>query len=103
MNTAAPMHIAHTTGLEGFHPEMGETRPADAVIAATLSHYGRHYFLKTPLTLSGRGVEFRGQLKAADLVPTARHKAGWNEYKVTARAFERICAEHKVAMEMLLD
>lgn len=97
------MQIAKTTGYEGYTPEMGETRPADAAIDAQLAHYGKHYFLKTPLTLSGRGVEFLGQIKASDLVPAAQHKAGWNEYKVTIKAFERICEQHKVACEHLLD
>ena len=99
----AQNRVVKTTGLACYHSEMGETRPADAVIDASLAHYGKHYFLKTPLTLKGRGVEFLGTLKAENLYASAQHKAGWNEYKVTIRAFEAICDQHKVAVECLLD
>ena len=89
-------------GLVGYYPEMGEARPADAAIDAQLSHYGKHYFLKTPLVLTGRGVEHLGTLTSAQLTPAAQHKVGWHEYKVTVRAFEAICRTHKVASESLL-
>lgn len=91
-----------TAGLACYTPEMGEARPADATIDAQLGHNGKHYFLKTALTLSGRGIEHRGTLTAAQLAPQAQHKAGWNQYKVTIRAFDAICAAHKVACESLL-
>ena len=29
----------------GYYPEMGERAPASAIIKASLSHYGRHYYL----------------------------------------------------------
>ena len=88
--------------LTGYHSEMAEKRPTDATIDAQLSHTGRHYFLKTPLTLAGRGVKLLRTLRAEELVPQAQHKAGWHEYKVTESAFERITTEHHVAMEILL-
>jgi hypothetical protein len=86
-----------------YHPEMGEKRPDDVLGDASLSHYGKHYFLKTPLELKGRGIENLGKLRAEDLVEKARHKAGWNQYKVTIAAFEKICAAHKIGVEQLLD
>ena len=86
--------------LLSYHPEMGEFRP-EAPIEASLSHYGRHYFLRTPLTLEGRGVTHLGTLAAERLVPGSR-LVGWNEYKVTLAAFERIQAEHDVVTELLL-
>jgi hypothetical protein len=81
---------------------MNEARPDDAVIDARLSHYGKHWFLKTPLVLRGRGIEHLGTLTADRLVESAQHKVGWHEYKVTERAMERIQKEHKVACECLL-
>ena len=83
-----------------FYPEMGQTKPAAAIDA--FYAVGR-YMVKTPLTLSGRGVTFRGVLKASDLVPQAQHKAGWNSYTLTPAAYRRICAEHSVSRECLLD
>ena len=89
------------TGLKGYHPEMGEAKPA-AQIEAQLSHYGNHYFLKSAIELTGRGVTFLKTLVAGDLTPQAQGKVGWHEYKVTARAFKAICEKHAVAYEMLL-
>ncbi len=86
-----------------YTPEMGERRPADAVIDASLGHYGKHWYIKTPLVLKGRGVEYLGTLTADELVPQARHKVGWHSYKVTCKAMDRIAAEHKTACESLLD
>ena len=48
--------------LATYYPEMGEAKPL-AQIEASLGHYGKHYFLRTPLTLSGRGVELLGQYR----------------------------------------
>lgn len=88
-------------GLRTWHPEMGEAKP-EAEIDASLSHYGRHWFLRTRLVLSGRGVELLGVETAETLVPEAAHRIGERRYKVTERAFERICGEHAVRSESLL-
>ncbi len=85
-----------------YHPEMGEQKP-EAQIEASLSHSGKHYFLYTPLTLTGRGVEHLGVYQAKDLSAYAQYKVGWNKYKVTLKAFDRIQAEHAVSYEILLD
>lgn len=103
MNNNGTIGIATTTGLDFFHPEMGETRAADAVIDASLSHDGKHYYLTTSLVLTGRGVVMLKTLTANDLVPQARHKIGWHDYKVTEKAFDAICKQYKVSYEMLLD
>jgi len=86
---------------QSWYPVMREERP-EAEIDACLSHYGRHWFLRTRLVLSGRGVEFLGEETAETLVPEAAHRIGERRYKVTERAFERICAAHSVRSEMLL-
>jgi len=87
----------------GYYSEMGEKRPADAQIDATLGHYGKHYFLKTPLVLKGRGIEHLGTETAETLCEFAHDKIGWHRYKVTLKAMERIEAQYKVASECLLD
>ena len=88
-------------GLIGYHPEMGEAKP-EALIDASLCHYGEHYYLTSRVALSGRGVQFRKTLQSTDLTPAAQHKAGWHEYRVTVKAFEQICKQYRVAHEMLL-
>lgn len=85
-----------------YCPEMKEVRPEATQIDAHLSHYGKHYFLRTPLMLKGRGIVHQGVETAESLVPTAQHKAGWNKYKVTTAAFEAICEKYNVSMESLL-
>lgn len=86
-----------TTGFQGYHPEMNEKRP-DCQIEANLSHYGKHWFLYTPLTLSGRGVEFLGSCDS----DYGQRRTNWNRYKVTQKAFDKICSQHSVSSEMLL-
>jgi hypothetical protein len=90
------------TGLKCYSPEMKEKKPI-AQIQATLSHYGKHYYLKTPLELRGRGINFLSTFKSSDLTPHAQFMTGWNEYKVTENAFETICKKYAVSMELLLD
>lgn len=85
-----------------YHPEMKEQKP-EAQIEASMAYNGKHYFLYTPLTLAGRGVEHLGVYQSKDLVPQAQHKVGWNKYKVTNKAFDRITAEYAVSYEILLD
>jgi hypothetical protein len=86
-----------------YTPEMGQKRPDDAEIDAQLSHYGKHYFLDTPLTLSGRGVLYLCTYSPEQLTGPGQRKAGWHHYKVTIAAYERICEQYTVAYESLLD
>ncbi len=89
--------MAHVT----YYPEMGDAKP-EADIEATLGHYGNHWLLKTPLFLQGRGIHHIGTLKAANLTPQAKRKAGWHMYRVTARAFERLAKKYTIADACLL-
>ena len=92
----------YTPGVKAYTPEMGERKPA-CKMEAHLAHYGKHYFIDTPETLKGRGIEFLKTYKAADLTARGQYKAGWNSYLVTCRAFEILKGKFPVAMEMLLD
>jgi hypothetical protein len=84
-------------GFKSYYPEMGEAKPA-AQMEARLSHGGNHYFVDTPLTLSGRGIEYRGKFSG---VPGSR-KTGWNQYKVTCKAMEKLERQYSVSSESLL-
>ncbi len=88
-------------GLKSYYPEMNEVKPA-AAIEASLGHYGKHWYLRTTLTLKGRGIVDRGPIKASELTEKGQRLAGWNQYKVTERAFETICETHTVVTESLL-
>ena len=89
-----------TTGIKGYYPEMGEAKPATQ-IEASMSHYGKHWFVSTPLELKGRGVVFVDKYTPENTRPGS-HRLGWNRYKVTDKAFDKIKAEHAVAVEFLL-
>lgn len=68
---------------------MGEKPAADIDFVSSLSHYGSHYFLtaKSGKKLSGRGI--------IDLED--------GRYRVTPRAYGRICKAHNVAYKAYLD
>ena len=91
----------NATGLQGYHPEMGEPKP-EAQIEARIGHYGKHWYLKSQIELKGRGVTLQNVLTSNQLTPQAQHKVGWFEYKVTDAAFDKICKQHRVSTEMLL-
>lgn len=84
-------------GYVGYYPELGEAKPV-AHIEASLGHYGKHYFAWTPLSLKGRGIEHLGTEATA-----GHRRAGWNYYKVTLKAFEKLEAVYRISSETLLD
>lgn len=86
--------------LHCYHPELNEPKPG-AQIEASLAHYGKHYYIKTPLALKGRGIEFLETFSAQTINNPS--KVGWHNYKVTLAAFDKICREHSVSSELLLD
>lgn len=90
----------NATGLTSYYPEMGEKKP-EAQIEARLSHYGKHWYLSTRLTLKGRGIKFVRTNTAADMRPGS-YRVGWNEYCVTELAFEKLCKEYAISTESLL-
>lgn len=83
-----------------YYPEVGEKKPA-AQIEAQLCHYGKHYYIKTPLVLNGRGIVHTGTLTPEQLTPAAQDKVGWHTYKVTEAAFDVLCQKYAVTTESL--
>lgn len=89
----------------GFYlycPEMGESHPECQIIAQR-SYYGKHFHISTPLSLKGRGVTFDGVKEAKNLKEKYQFMAGWNEYTVTERAFEKLQEQYSISQESLLD
>lgn len=89
-------------GLYIYCPEMGESRP-ECQIMAKLGHFGTHYYLDTPLTLKGRGITFMEVREAKNLTASGQFMAGWNRYKVTERAFQKLQEQYSISMKNLLD
>ena len=74
-------------GLHCYTPEMGQRKP-EVKMEASLSYYGKHYFVDTPLELKGRGIT---------------EIENWRSYRVTKAAFEKLKAQYPISMECCLD
>ena len=97
-----PAEIPEKPGLYCYTPEMGEQKPK-CQIEAERSYYGRHYHINTPLELKGRGIKKDGVKEAKNLRPNYQYMAGWFEYTVTERAFEKLQEQYTISQELLLD
>ena len=89
-------------GTRVYWPEMGDRKP-ECKIEASLSYYGKHYYVDTPLELKGRGITFLEKLDSKNLTSHAQYKAGWNHYRVTVKAFDLLEKQYPISMEALLD
>ena len=87
--------------LKTYHPEMGEPKP-EGHMEARLAHYGQHYYVTTPMDLKGVGITKIKILTASTLTPEARHKAGWFKFRVTMRAFAKLCETYDVTEAIML-
>lgn len=97
-----PVMEATNPGLYPYWSEMGEQKP-NCQIEANRSYYGKHFHLYTALELKGRGITKDGVCDAKNLMPKFQYRAGWNEYTVTARAFEKLQEKYTISQEALLD
>lgn len=97
-----PAVIPGKPGLYCYTPEMGEQKPK-CQIEAGRSYYGGHYLIDTPLELKGRGITKNGVIEARNLRADYQYKAGWFEYTVTERAFEKLQEQYTISQELLLD
>lgn len=89
-------------GLYIWCPEMGEGQP-ECQIRARIGHYGTHYYLDTPLDLKGRGITFIEKHEAKNLTASGQFMAGWNRYKATERAFQKLQEQYSISMESNFD
>lgn len=85
-----------------YTPEMGQEKP-DCQMEASISHYGNHVYIDTPLEIKGRGITFIKKYSASDFLHSNNHKIGWNAYRVTNAAFEKLKTQYTISMECLLD
>ena len=97
-----PAMVPEKPGLYCYTPETGEQKP-ECQIEAHRSYYGNHYRIDTPLELKGRGIKKDGVIQAKNLRSNYQYKAGWFEYTVTERAFEKLKEQYTISQEVLLD
>lgn len=89
-------------GLYCYTPEMGEQKPS-CQIEAQRSYYGKHFHIQTPLDLKGKGIILDGVIDESRLTDQYKYKAGWFEYTVTTRAYEKLQEKYSISQEVLLD
>ena len=84
-----------------YMPEMGEKKPEN--VQGNVSLWGDHYYIETPLTLKGIGIKFDTVLEAKNLTPQGQYKAGWNVYRASTKAMDKLRNQYDFARESLLD
>ena len=93
--------VAEAPGVYCYTPEMGGQKP-ECQMEASRGYYGKHWFIDTPLELKGRGIELIKKYQEKDFC-SKDHRVGWNEYRVTNRAFEKLKEKYSILQECLLD
>ena len=93
---------ASAPGVYVYTPEMNEAEPDGIEMRATLSHYGKHYHIDTPLELHGRGIT-KDDDPPRWREGTREARENWQCYTVTTRAFEKLKTQYKISMKSYLD
>ena len=86
-------------GVQSYYPELGDRKPA-VKMEASLSFYGTHYFIDTPIELKGRGIV---EESACWTKGSQKDVEGWKTYRVTKKAFEKLKEQYPISMERYLD
>lgn len=90
-----------------YCPEMKQVKPHhkfyDGEVHA--SYDWKYQYIDTPLELKGRGITFIRKIDKNNYINPSKmaYKHGWNEYKLTKLAFEKLEAKYKFVREELLD
>lgn len=92
-----------------YCPEMGQTKPHhkfyDGEVQASYDY--KYQYVITPLELKGRGIKLQGKIDLKNYHEhhhaRIKYKEGWNEYKCTRLAFEKLEEKYKFVREELLD
>jgi hypothetical protein len=90
-----------------YTPEMNESKPHHKFydMEVQASYDWKYQYIVTPLEIKGRGITFIGKIdpKNYNSVERISYKIGWNEYKVTRNAFDKLEEKYKIVRETLLD
>lgn len=89
-------------GVYQYTPEMGGAKP-DCQMEASRGYYGGHWFIDTPLEIKGRGITFLKKYTDKDFCTPGHYRVGWNEYRVTNKAFDKLKEQYTISQEVCLD
>jgi hypothetical protein len=90
-----------------YWPEMNEVKPHhkfyDGEVKA--SYDWKYQYITTPLELKGRGITKVEIIDPKNYISAERiaYKIGWNKYKVTNNAFDKLETKYNFVREALLD
>jgi hypothetical protein len=88
-------------GLNSYCPEIGQKKPIVQIEGYRLID---HLLLFTPLELKGPGIRFTKKYTDENILGLDnKYKIGWNEYRVSYKAFDLIIKEYAVMIESLQD
>lgn len=94
--------IANEPGTYTYTRELGQQKP-ECQMEASRAYYGNHYFIDTPLEIKGRGITFLKKYSSGDFSDSENKKVGWNSYRVTNLAYEKLKQQYTISMECCLD
>lgn len=94
--------VAESPGVYCYTPEMGQQKP-DCQMEASRGYYGKHWYIDTPLSLKGRGITFLKKYTDNDFYMPGNYRVGWNEYRVTDRAFDKLKEQYTISQKVFLD
>lgn len=94
--------VAESPGVYCYTPEMGQRKP-DCQMEASRGYYGKHWYIDTPLSLKGRGITFLKKYTDNDFYMPGNYRVGWNEYRVTDRAFDKLKEQYTISQRCYLD
>jgi len=90
-----------------YTPEMNQVKPHHKFydMEVQASYDWKYQYIVTPLEIKGRGITLIGQIDPKNYISADRiaYKIGWNEYKVTNNAFDKLEQKYKIVRETLLD
>ena len=90
-------------GVHAYTPEMGQRKP-NCQMKVTLGHYGKHYYIDTPLELKpSRGIKLIKQYTSRELTTGGQYMVGWYSYEVTTLAYDKLKEQYSMSSERLLD
>lgn len=94
--------VAESPGVYCYTPEMGQRKP-DCQMEASRGYYGKHWYIDTSLSLKGRGITFLKKYTDNDFYMPGNYRVGWNEYRVTDRAFDKLKEQYTISQRCYLD
>jgi hypothetical protein len=87
-------------GHHRYSPSTGQRRPIAQIEGYCIID---NYYLSTPLELKGKGITFLKKYTNEEAATNTDLHAGWNQYKVTLKAFDKLKEHYAIMTESLAE